>query len=310
MEPKVFIDGKEGTTGLQIYQRLGGREDIDLLIIDEEKRKDTAERRKFLNRADLVFLCLPDAAAAQAAALVENPNTAIIDASTAHRTDGEWTYGFPELGYRDEIRTSLRVANPGCHATGFLSIVKPLICLNLLGKNAPVSCYSLSGYSGAGKKAIEEYNAHDRSAELESPRLYALDLRHKHIPEMMKVSGLETKPLFSPVIADYYCGMATTVMLHGQLIHGRPEADEVRDILAAYYKDEKLISVLPFGVDKFLAANKLAERNSLEISVSGDGEQMIITAQFDNLGKGASGAAVQNMNLMLGFEETTGLLQR
>lgn len=308
MKPKVYIDGKEGTTGLQIYQRLGGREDIELLSISEEKRKDTQERRKFLNEADLVFLCLPDEAAREAVTLVASPNTKIIDASTAHRTDPAWTYGFPELGYREEIRNSRRVANPGCHATGFLSIATPLVSFKLIRRDLSIPCFSLSGYSGAGKRAIEEYNTPDRTRLLESPRLYALDLNHKHIPEMMAVSGLETKPLFAPVIDDYYCGMATTILLQNVHLHSKPEAEEIRDMLAAFYQNEGLITVMPFaGSGKFLAANKLAGEDSVEISVYGDIEQTIITAQFDNLGKGASGAAVQNMNLMLGFEEIAGL---
>lgn len=309
MKPKVYIDGREGTTGLQIYQRLGGREDIELISISEEKRRYIGERQKFLNEANLVFLCLPDEAAREAVSLIQNPDTRIIDASTAHRTNPAWTYGFPELGYRDRIWRSKKVANPGCHATGFLSIVTPLVLFKLIRQDLSIPCFSLSGYSGAGKKAIEEYNAPDRSRLLESPRLYSLDLNHKHIPEIMAVSGLETKPLFAPVIDDYYCGMATTVLLQNVHLHSTPEASEIRDMLAAYYQNERLITVMPFaGSGKFLAANKLADKNGMEISVYGDSEQTIITAQFDNLGKGASGAAVQNMNLMLGFDETTGLI--
>lgn len=308
MKPKVYIDGKEGTTGLQIYQRLGDRDDIELITIAPEKRKDTEERRRCINGADLVFLCLPDDAARQAMELLENPSTRIIDASTAHRTDPNWIYGFPEIGYREQIRQAKRVSNPGCHATGFLSIVAPLVSFKLIRRNISIACYSLSGYSGAGRKSIEEYESEGRSGLLSAPRLYALDLNHKHIPEMMAVSGLETKPMFSPVIDDYYCGMATTVMLQNDKLHSKPEAAEIRDMLAAYYQKESQIEVAPFsGSGKFLSANEFADRDDMEISVYGDMEQTIITARFDNLGKGASGAAVQNMNLMLGFDELKGL---
>ena len=255
-KPKVYIDGKEGTTGLQIYERLGGREDIELLLIDEDKRKDTEERKKFLNAADLVFLCLPDAAAVEAVSLIENPKTRIIDASTAHRTAEGWVYGFAELlpGQRQRIKFSSRVANPGCHATGFLSTVAPLIELGVLPRDYPLSCYSLTGYSGGGKKMIAEYEAPDRDPLLDSPAPYAIGLCHKHLPEMRQVAGLAFPPNFLPVYTS-----------------------------------------------------QLAGKDSLEITVSGTQEQTLLTAQFDNLGKGASGAAVQNMNIMMGFEETAGL---
>ena len=309
-KPKVYIDGKEGTTGLQIYERLGAREDIELLLIDEDKRKDTQERKKFLNAADLVFLCLPDGAAIEAVSLIENPETRVIDASTAHRTAEGWTYGFAELlpGQRQRIKFAKRVANPGCHATGFLSAAAPLVHLGILPTDYPLSCYSLTGYSGGGKKLIAEYEAPDRSVLLESPAPYALGLKHKHLPEMQKVAGLDHPPAFLPVLGDTYKGMATSIMLQNCLLKGDPSAQDICELLTNYYQDQKLVKMAPFGgTAPRLYTNALAGKDYLEITVTGHEEQTLITAQFDNLGKGASGAAVQNMNIMLGFEETQGL---
>lgn len=309
-KPKVYIDGKEGTTGLQIYERLGGRDDIELLLIDEEKRKDVQERKKFLNEADLVFLCLPDAAAIEAVSLIENPKTKVIDASTAHRTAEGWTYGFAELlpGQRQRIKFAKRVANPGCHATGFLSTVAPLIHLDILPKDYPLSCYSLTGYSGGGKKMIAEYEAPDRDPRLAAPAPYSIGLQHKHLPEMQAVAGLAFPPNFLPVLGDIYKGMTTCIMLQNSLLKGKPSAQDIRDLLSNYYLDQKLVRVAEFGGSSpRLYTSELAGKDYLEITVSGSGEQTLLTAQFDNLGKGASGAAVQNMNIMLGFEETSGL---
>ena len=223
MKPKVYIDGKEGTTGLQIYDRLEKREDLTLLLIDEDKRKDPAERKKLMDASDIVFLCLPDAAAIEAVALVENPNTAIIDASTAHRTAPGWVYGFPELkaGQREAIAKAKRVANPGCHATGFISVAYPLVAAGLLPPDADLSCFSLTGYSGGGKKMIAQYEAADRPAELASPCPYGLGQTHKHLPEMQAICGLVKPPVFVPVVDDYYKGMATTIMLHTSQLQGR-----------------------------------------------------------------------------------------
>lgn len=310
IKPKVYIDGKEGTTGLQIYERLGWREDIELLLIDEDKRKDTEERRKFLNAADVVFLCLPDAAAIEAVSLIENPNTKVIDASTAHRTAEGWVYGFAELlpGQRQRIKFAKRVANPGCHATGFLSAAAPLVHMGILPKDYPLTCYSLTGYSGGGKKLIAEYEAKDRSQLLDGPAPYALGLKHKHLPEMQTIAGLENPPVFLPVLGDVYKGMTTTIMLHNHLLKGSPSAQDISELLNNYYQDHKLVKVTPFGQEgaRFYT-NQLAGRDLLQLTVTGHQDQTLITAQFDNLGKGASGAAVQNMNLMLGFDETTGL---
>lgn len=308
--PKVYIDGKEGTTGLQIYDRLAAREDIDLLLIDDEKRKDAEERKKFLNAADLVFLCLPDAAAVEAVSMIENPKTRVIDASTAHRTADGWVYGFAELlpGQRQRIKFASRVANPGCHATGFLSVVAPLVGLGILPRDYPLSCWSLTGYSGGGKKLIAEYEAGDRDSRLSAPAPYALGLQHKHLPEMQKVAGLEYPPNFLPVLGDIYKGMTTCIMLQNRLLKGKLSAQDIRDLLDTYYQDQKLVQIAPFGGNEpRLYTSQLAGRDNLVITVSGSGEQTLLCAQFDNLGKGASGAAVQNMNLMLGFAEAEGL---
>ena len=310
MKTKVYIDGQSGTTGLQIYVRIGQREDLELLRIPEELRHDPDERKKYLNSADIVFLCLPDEGAREAVSFIDNPNVRVIDASTAHRTNPDWTYGYPELSkaQREAIRTSKRVANPGCHATGFISTTAPLVAMGVIPKDYPMSCYSLTGYSGGGKKMIAEYEAEGRSELLDAPGIYGLNLQHKHLPEMQTVTGLAYPPVFMPVVDDYYKGMATTIMLQNRLLPGQPSAEEICAKLADYYRDEHFVSVVPFGEnDSKLYANKLAGTNRLEIVVCGHEEQTTVTAVFDNLGKGASGAAVQNMNIMLGLPEETGL---
>lgn len=304
MKPKVYIDGKEGTTGLQIYDRLSKRDDIELLLIDEEKRKDTDERRKFLNAADIVFLCLPDAAAKEAVSLIENQDTRVIDASTAHRTNPDWDYGFVELSkaHRVAIESSKRVANPGCHASGFISSVYPLVAHDVVPADFAFTCSSLTGYSGGGKKMIAEYEDVDRDPKYDSERIYGLNLRHKHLPEMEYVCGLMQPPVFVPVVGDFYQGMATTVMLPGL------DAKRVHEALSKHYEGQKLVTVAPLGGDApMIYANTLAGHDSLRLIVCGHEEQTIVTALSDNLGKGASGAAVQNMNIMLGLEETAGL---
>ena len=310
MKTKVYIDGQSGTTGLQIYDRIGQREDLELLRIPEELRHDPDERKKYLNSADIVFLCLPDEGAREAVSFIDNPNVRVIDASTAHRTNPDWTYGYPELSkaQREAIRTSKRVANPGCHATGFISTTAPLVAMGVIPKDYPMSCYSLTGYSGGGKKMIAEYEAEGRSLLLDAPGIYGLNLQHKHLPEMQTVTGLAYPPVFMPVVDDYYKGMATTIMLQNRLLPGQPSAEEICTKLADYYRNEHFVSVVPFGEnDSKLYANKLAGTNRLEIVVCGHEEQTTVTAVFDNLGKGASGAAVQNMNIMLGLPEETGL---
>jgi N-acetyl-gamma-glutamyl-phosphate reductase len=308
-KPKVYIDGKEGTTGLQIYQRLGERDDIELLLIDEDKRKDTDERKRFLNAADLVFLCLPDAAAVEAVSLLENPNTRVIDASTAHRTAPGWDYGFPELSqnHRSAIANSHRVANPGCHATGFISSVYPLVTMGILPADYPLTCFSLTGYSGGGKKMIAQYEG-EKGEALYSPRIYGLNLQHKHLPEMQVHCGLKRPPVFCPIVDDYYKGMATTISLHNELLSGSKSAQLIWEALSDYYREQTLVQVAPLGgSEPMIAANTMAGRDTLTLIVCGNDTHTTVTALFDNLGKGASGAAVQNMNLMLGFEEIAGL---
>ncbi|WP_294549051.1 N-acetyl-gamma-glutamyl-phosphate reductase [uncultured Pseudoflavonifractor sp.] len=310
MKANVYIDGKEGTTGLQIYDRLSGREDINLLLIDDDKRKDITERKKYLNGADIVFLCLPDGAAAEAVGLIDNPGTRVIDASTAHRTSAGWVYGFPELlaGQRQRIKFAKRVANPGCHATGFLSIAAPLVAMDILPADYPVTCFSLTGYSGGGKKMIAEYEGEGKAEGLYSPRIYGTGLKHKHLPEMQALSGLEHPPVFSPIVDDYYKGMATGIQLHNALLKGKPTAQDICELLGRYYEDQTMVRVAPWGSESgMLAANAFSGYDNLEISVTGNVDQTLIVSRFDNLGKGASGAAVQNMNLMLGLDETTGL---
>ena len=309
LKPKVYIDGKDGTTGLQIYDRLSARADIDLLLIDETKRKDRLERKKLMDAADIVFLCLPDAAAIEAVELVENPKTRIIDASTAHRTSPDWDYGFPELSgaHRAAIQNSKRVANPGCHATGFISVVYPLVAMGLLPKDECLSAFSLTGYSGGGKKMIAQYEAADKETALFAPCPYGMGQSHKHLPEMQKICGLDNKPVFTPIVDDYYKGMATTVPLHMSQLNGVSTLAEVRQKLADYYGGQTLVRVADTTDTAKLYANAQAGKDTLVLYVAGNDEQFTVTALFDNLGKGASGAAVQNMNLMLGFEETTGL---
>ncbi len=310
MKTKVYIDGQSGTTGLQIYDRIGSREDLELLRIPEDKRHDLSERKRYLNSADIVFLCLPDDGAREAISLIEDEHVRVIDASTAHRTNDDWVYGYPELSkeQREAIRNGKRIANPGCHATGLISTTAPLVRMGILPKDYPVTCYSLTGYSGGGKKMIQEYEETGRPEVLSSPGIYGLTLKHKHIPEMQKMTGLTYAPVFMPVVDDYYKGMATTIMLQNRLLPGHPTAENICEKLAEYYKDEHFVSVVTFGQnDSKLYANKLAGTNKLEIVVCGYEDQTSVTALFDNLGKGASGAAVQNMNIMLGLPEDTGL---
>ena len=309
LKPKVYIDGKDGTTGLQIYDRLSARADIDLLLIDETKRKDRLERKKLMDAADIVFLCLPDAAAIEAVELVENPKTRIIDASTAHRTSPDWDYGFPELSgaHRAAIQNSKRVANPGCHATGFISVVYPLVAMGLLPKAECLSAFSRTGYSGGGQKMIAQYEAADKETALFAPCPYGMGQSHKHLPEMQKICGLDNKPVFTPIVDDYYKGMATTVPLHMSQLNGVSTLAEVRQKLADYYGGQTLVRVADTTDTAKLYANAQAGKDTLVLYVAGNDEQFTVTALFDNLGKGASGAAVQNMNLMLGLDETTGL---
>ena len=318
MKPKVYIDGSAGTTGLQIYDRLAPRDDIELLLIDEALRKDTHERARLMNAADVVFLCLPDAAAVEAVELVTNPGTRIIDASTAHRVSPDWVYGFPELSalHRSRITQAKRVSNPGCHATGFISIVFPLVSMGLLPMDAALTCFSLTGYSGGGKSMIERYEMENRPPALSSPALYGLLQDHKHLPEMRLRSGLSVTPVFVPIVDDYYKGMATTVSFHMRELRGVSTLHEVWQKLHDFYIPTSGVVRVEgdptdpdSGVDPGfkIYANMQRGRDGLSLIVAGSDERFTVTALFDNLGKGASGAAVQNMNLMLGFDETEGL---
>lgn len=312
---KIFIDGKEGTTGLKIFERFKERSDLEILTIDEDKRKDINERKKMINSSDFTFLCLPDAAAIEAVSLAENPDVRIIDASTAHRTDPGWAYGFPELSWehRDKIKNSKRVAVPGCYAGGFISLVYPLVTNDFIGADYPVTCYALSGYSGAGKKAIAVYEGENKPYEFNSPRQYALTQQHKHLPEMQKICGLAEKPVFIPVVCDYYSGMVVTVPLITRLMKRKATPDEIVAMLKKHYQGQPFIKVYDFMgeevlTDGFLAANTLSGKNYLEIFVYGNEDRIVLSSRLDNLGKGASGAAVQCLNIMMGIDETTGLL--
>ncbi len=302
---KVFIDGSAGTTGLRIADRLSARADIELIILEEAVRKDIAARREALNAADIAFLCLPDAAAVEAVSLIENDTTAVIDTSTAHRTADGWTYGFPELYGADRIRGAKRIANPGCHASGFVALVQPLVKAGIIKKQAALTCFSLTGYSGGGKSMIAAYEAADRDPLLGAPRQYALAQKHKHLPEMAKVCGIDIDPVFCPVVGDFYSGMEVTVPLFGKDIHG-----SMADV-AAVYRDTYSGKLVHFAEnaaeDGFLSAAAFAGRDDMQITVAGNDDRLLLVARFDNLGKGASGAAIQNMNILLGVDETTGL---
>lgn len=308
MKHKVYIDGQTGTTGLQLRQRLEHHPHVELLLIEEALRKDDAERKRIMNSAEVVFLCLPDDAARQAVTLVENPHTCIIDASTAHRTAPGWVYGFAELSplHRQNIQKSKRIANPGCHATGFIAAVYPFIQMGLLPADYPFSAYSITGYSGGGKGMIAEYEQPDRPAAFSSPRQYGLSQLHKHLPEMQHVTGIAAPPIFTPIVCDFYSGMQTCIPLFGKLFTKKVSKAELTEMLADYYSDAAFITVAQ-EESGFLPSNTLADTNRLILYVEGNDERMTISSVFDNLGKGASGAAVQNMNIVLGLDETEAL---
>lgn len=316
MKTKIFIDGQEGTTGLQLRERLANRTDLEIITISEPLRKVSSERAKCINQSDFTFLCLPDDAAREAVALAEPGNPVrILDASTAHRTHPDWAYGFPELSaaHRKKIISSSRVAVPGCYASGFNALCYPLVQSGALAPYHPVICYAVSGYSGAGKKAIAAYESPERPKDWSSPRWYALSMRHKHLPEMMAVSGLSYKPLFNPIVDDYYNGMVVCIPLINRTLAKRIDAKGIHDILSEQYAGQRFVQVTPFGgetvlPDGFMASCSLAGTNDMQIFVFGNEEQTLLAARFDNLGKGASGAAVQCMNIMMGIDEATGLL--
>lgn len=314
MKTKIFIDGKEGTTGLKIFERFQNRDDLEILLIDEDKRKDPAERAKLINSSDFTFLCLPDAAAKEAVSLCTNPDVRIIDASTAHRTNPAWDYGFPELSerHRENIRNSKRVANPGCYASGFISLVYPLVQAGVLPEDYPLTCHAVSGYSGAGKKMIAAMEGENKTKEMYSPRQYALTQCHKHLPEMQAVCGLKYKPMFNPIVDDYYSGMVVSVPLVSRCLNKKYTPADIHEIMSAHYAGQHFVKVMELGgtetlADGFIPANTLADTNDMQIFVCGNDEQILLLSRFDNLGKGASGAAVQCMNIMMGIDEAAGL---
>ena len=312
MTYKVFVDGQEGTTGLQINEYLAKRADVALLKIDSDKRKDLAERKRLINESDVTFLCLPDDAAKESVALVDNPKTCIIDASTAHRVDPAWTFGLPELAkeQRAKIRASKRIANPGCHASAFILALKPLVAAGLLPADTQIAANSITGYSGGGKKMIEHYESPGR---IDAPRPYALGLAHKHLPEMCAYSGLTAAPIFQPIVGPFYKGLAVTAFLHPQQFTCKATPADVQKLLADYYAGEPFIRVAPVDLDGntdggFFNVEASNDTNRVDLFVFGNEERMLIVGRLDNLGKGASGAAVQAMNVHLGVEESLGLV--
>ena len=304
---KVFIDGSAGTTGLRIRERLSDRKDLSLVILPEETRKDPAARADALNRAAVSFLCLPDAAAVEAASFVTSPEAVIIDTSTAHRVAEDWTYGMPELaGQREKLKAAKRIANPGCHATGFISLVAPLVAAGLIQKDARLSCFSLTGYSGGGKKMIAEYEAPDMDPLYQAPRQYGLGQTHKHLPEMAKICGLDHAPVFCPIVAPYYAGMEVTVPLTPA--DTSASLEQIKAVYRDYYQNGLIRFAAGTDESGFLSAGAFAGRDDLEVAVFGSEERILLVSRFDNLGKGASGAAIQNMNIVLGLDEKTGLV--
>lgn len=321
MKFRVFVDGEAGTTGLQIYERLRERDDVEILRIAPELRKDVEERKRLINNSDVTFLCLPDAAAIESASLCTNPKTRIIDASTAHRTNPGWAYGIPELSreFREAVKVNLRIANPGCHASGFILGIYPLVSKGILGKDAELSTYSLTGYSGGGKKMIANYEAEGAqishpgmSPRLFAPRPYALGHHHKHLPEMQKICGLENPPIFNPIVGPYYKGMAVSTAIAPSSFKKSVSASDLQELLAEHYASSRFVKVLPYEEEPTLDAGSLDptecnDTNEARIHVFGKGKALQITVTLDNLGKGASGAAIQNMNIALGLDEGIGL---
>lgn len=309
MIKKVFIDGSAGTTGLRIAERLESRADIELIKLSEENRKDLNARKEALNKADIAFLCLPDAAAIEAVSLIENDKTVVLDTSTAHRTNSDWAYGFPELSAQAEekIKASKRIAVPGCHASGFISLIYPLVEEGIINKDVLLSCTSLTGYSGGGKKMIAEYENTDRDVLLSSPRQYGIAQQHKHLPEMTAVTGIKNAPAFIPIVADFYSGMEVTVPLFASQLNKGFTVEDIKRVYKCKYQGPVVKYIDNFDESGFVASNKLSFKDSMEISVSGNDDRILLISRYDNLGKGASGAAVECMNIVLGVSKTTGL---
>ncbi len=313
MKTKVFIDGSEGTTGLRIHERFSERDDVELLTISPELRKDPEERKRLINASDITFLCLPDAVAIESASLVENENVVVIDTSTAHRTEPGWAYGFPELSdeHRQNIKTGKRIAVPGCYASGFIGLAYPLVKGGIMPADYPVSVFAVSGYSGGGKKLIANYEEEGREAKYDSARMYGWGQTHKHLKEMKKITGLDREPIFCPMTTNYYSGMIVQLPLYSELLAEKKTPEEIRDYLADYYKGERFIKVMPFGADVEAGGVLYSDASSgwdgMEIFVTGNEERIVVASRFDNLGKGASGAAIQCMNIVLGCDEAKGL---
>ena len=307
---KIFIDGKAGTTGLRIFERLENRDDVSLIVLSEEERKNTEARKKALNSCDIAFLCLPDDAAREAVALIDNPDVVVIDASTAHRTADGWSYGFPELSkdFEEKIKDSKRIANPGCHASGFIALVYPLVEAGVISSDALLSCHSITGYSGGGKKMIADYDGEDRNVLLDYPRQYGIGQMHKHLKEMKHVTGLNDAPVFSPIVSDFYSGMAVTVPLFAKNLNEGYTVEDVKNVLKNKYSGNIVRYVENADDDGFLSAGILSGKDAMIVTVCGNEERFVLVALYDNLGKGASGAAVECMNIVMGEKPEKGLV--
>ena len=306
---KIFIDGSAGTTGLRIIERLKNRKDIEVMTLSDDKRKIPEYRKEALNSCDIAFLCLPDAAAEEAVSFIENPNVTVIDASTAHRTNPDWAYGFPELGEEFElkIKNSNRIANPGCYASGFISLVEPLVKNGIIDGNAQITCHAVSGYSGAGKKGIAQYEDMELDPLLTGPREYALTQNHKHIPEMKIISGLKNEPIFCPYVCNFYSGMTVTVPLFASQIKSGFSVKDIKEVYRSLYNGKIVKYFDSIDEDGFISASAIDDKDNMEITVAGNDERILLLSRFNNLGKGASGAAVECMNIKLGVEKETGL---
>ena len=307
---KIFIDGKEGTTGLRIFERLSNREDVEIMTLSEELRKDTAARKAALNSCDIAFLCLPDVAAIEAVSLIDNPDVKVIDASTAHRTLPEWAYGFPELSKEldTKLKNAKRIAVPGCHASGFIALVKPLIDADFISNDELLTCHSITGYSGGGKKMIADYENGERDDLLDAPRQYGIGQTHKHLKEMQAITGLKNAPIFCPIVSDFYSGMMVTVPIFASQLKNGKTVNDIKQLFADKYTSNIVKYEENFDDAGFISAAKLKNSDAMTVTVAGNEERILLVARFDNLGKGASGAAIQNMNILLGVDETTGLV--
>ena len=307
---KIFIDGKAGTTGLRIYERLAQRADLEIILLSDDERKSPEARKRALNAADIAFLCLPDDAAREAVSMIENENTVVLDTSTAHRTDPSWCYGFPELSaeFEAKLKAAKRIAVPGCHASGFISLVYPLVESGMLGSDALLCCHSLTGYSGGGKKMIAEYESEERAVLLDAPRQYGITQMHKHLKEMKAITGIDEAPCFSPIVSDFYSGMLVTVSIFKSQLNAGFGIDDIKSLYAEKYNGEIVKYVESFDEGGFMAANAVAGKDIMLVTVAGNEDRIQLTALYDNLGKGASGAAIQCMNMKLGVDKTTGLV--